>query len=102
MEDKSLTVDRERVLDAAAKCPDARKVLETLFPEAFAPQGVIITMDPSVTGCYRVGDWIGAITFTRDADSAMAGVAVFVGALAVIATGLILLGMLVYGLIAVW
>lgn len=31
----TLTVDSERVIEAAKQCPDASKVLKAMFPEAF-------------------------------------------------------------------
>jgi hypothetical protein len=33
---EALTISKERVLEAAAKCPDAKRILQTIFPEAFA------------------------------------------------------------------
>lgn len=33
---KTLTVTDEAVKNAAAQCPDARRVLQTMFPEVFA------------------------------------------------------------------
>lgn len=35
MSDTSLTITTQRVLDAAKQCPDAERVLKTLFPEVF-------------------------------------------------------------------
>lgn len=31
----SLTIDKSKVLEAAKDCPEAKKVLQTLFPEVF-------------------------------------------------------------------
>lgn len=35
---KTLTITDERVKEAAAHCPDAKRVLEKLFPDTFVPQ----------------------------------------------------------------
>jgi hypothetical protein len=32
-----LKVEKDKVLEAAKQCPDAKKVLETLFPDVFSP-----------------------------------------------------------------
>lgn len=36
----NLTITKERVLEAASKCPAAKETLETLFPEAFQSDAV--------------------------------------------------------------
>jgi len=36
--DKTLTVTESRVQEAARSCPDARVILQTLFPESFKPK----------------------------------------------------------------
>ena len=36
-----LKITKERVLEAAEKCSDAKQILKTLFPEAFVGEGII-------------------------------------------------------------
>jgi len=39
-----LTINKEKVLEAAKTCPDAAKVLKTLFPEVFKDEGGDVTI----------------------------------------------------------
>ena len=43
--DKTLEVKVRRVWEAASKCPDAKRTLETLFPEAFGEEVQLIVGD---------------------------------------------------------
>lgn len=36
-----LKITKERVLEAADKCGDAKRILKTLFPEAFVTDGIM-------------------------------------------------------------
>ena len=72
--DMQLTIDKDRVLAAAAQCPDARKTLETLFPEAFedkndinklahfldGPNTISFSLYERIPGCGKYGkaQWI--------------------------------------------
>lgn len=37
---KNLTITDDKVREAAEQCPDAAKVLKTMFPDAFPPKPV--------------------------------------------------------------
>lgn len=37
MENETLTINKQRVLEAASKCEDVRQVMKTLWPEIFEP-----------------------------------------------------------------
>jgi len=42
---ENLTITKERVLQAAAKCSTAKATLETLFPEAFEEVQIVLDND---------------------------------------------------------
>jgi len=46
MNDEKFEITREAILAAAAKCPQAKAILETMFPKAFEKKAILETMFP--------------------------------------------------------
>ena len=62
-----LKISRERVLKAASKCPDAKNVLKTLFPEVFEePDKKTVPLIESNTYLFPVGHPMRNIIFIRN------------------------------------
>ena len=47
---KTLTITDERVKEAAASCPDAKRVLEKMFPDVFVQQDEYMMVPNELTG----------------------------------------------------